>query len=226
MRSLLTMLFWVACLTAVACTAPLSDKVDVNKGGVAPIDNELVVLQPTRTVQLNDVNGDRITWPAPALQHVEILPRDDDIHFPNPEFPTKTSPEKAGVHYDYSLQLLFYKNGNAYGWRMWQGPAGVSVNPCGDSRFTIPARSGGWETHRPLSLNNPPSPRAGFDWPVKIEPLHNCRYESDSKAMTGGLLVCGDRSLIYDFYVDPNWYGHGIIDCGDLQFHRGFYVDY
>jgi|TARA_R110002003_G_scaffold805_8_gene21498 hypothetical protein len=100
----------------------------------------------------------------------------------------------------------------------------VSVNPCRDTRFKQIVR-GAYETHRPLSINNPPYPRAGFKWPIKIEPLTDCRYESHAQAKSPGLLLCGDY-MIYDVLADPAWYSGGVINCGDSQFHRAWYVDY
>jgi hypothetical protein len=38
--------------------------------------------------------------------------------------------------YPNSVQILLRRiPGNYFTWEMWQGPQGVAVNPCGDTRF-------------------------------------------------------------------------------------------
>ncbi|KAF2029950.1 hypothetical protein EK21DRAFT_66679, partial [Setomelanomma holmii] len=134
-------------------------------------------------------------------------------------------PDVAQTDYQHSIQILWEKWGNSYGWAGWQGPQGVPVWPCNDSRFKR-IISGAYETHRPQAIINPPYPKAGFNWPVEIGDWKDCRIETDGKSP--GLLLCGNPwSLNYDVLADPGWYMDGIMRCPDgHEYHRAWYVDY
>jgi hypothetical protein len=123
-----------------------------------------------------------------------------------------------------SLQILYNKYGTAYRWYMYQGPQGIPVNPCGDTRFKLIAHAVP-EVRIPHSFEDPPFPSAGYKWPVSIPPLVDCRYESDPKGESAGSLLCGDRSLIYPFLSDPGR-AEATILCQDGQFKRAWYVEY
>ena len=62
--------------------------------------------------------------------------------------------------YPYSLQLHLSEVKEKYHvWDIFQGPSGVAVNPCGDSRFEkVYHGEPGWHTNLP-DMDHPPFPQ-------------------------------------------------------------------
>jgi hypothetical protein len=167
------------------------------------------------------------------VHQVDILQRDaQNITTPDINVSTETSPETIEATLEGSIQIVFRQVDDKFGWTVFQGPVGIAANPCGDNRFVQPKSSwGAFETRRPISINNPPFPHAGLKWSFEIPPLKDCRYESDPKDESPGWLICGDKSLIYDFSKDPSWDRDGVIECPKIgpiigTYHRAWYVEY
>lgn len=62
--------------------------------------------------------------------------------------------------YPYSLQIQVEEvDTKYYVWDIFQGPSGVAVNPCGDTRFEkVYHGEPGWHTNKP-DMDSPPYPQ-------------------------------------------------------------------
>ncbi|KAL1799492.1 hypothetical protein ACET3X_003529 [Alternaria dauci] len=124
--------------------------------------------------------------------------------------------------YPYSLQIQveevkpFY-----YVWDIFQGPSGVAVNPCGDTRFEkVYHGEPGWHTDKP-DMDRPPYPQnyapfvPQFDVKIKYGNRNNCVYHATGT--DAGQFRCGNEYIIdckKDFRCSPYFY-----PTADLHYH-------
>ncbi|CAN9225732.1 unnamed protein product [Alternaria alternata] len=103
--------------------------------------------------------------------------------------------------YPYSLQIQvsevkpFY-----YVWDIFQGPSGIAVYPCGDTRFEkVYHGEPGWHTDK-LDMVQPPFPQnyepfvPEFDVKIKYGNRNNCVYHATG--VDPGQFHCGDEYIV------------------------------
>ncbi|CAG5159064.1 uncharacterized protein ALTATR162_LOCUS5394 [Alternaria atra] len=103
--------------------------------------------------------------------------------------------------YPYSLQIqLELVKDNRYVWTIFQGPSGVAVNPCGDSRFERVYHGAEGYYMADMDMNNPPNVRnyepfpPYFDWRIDYRGHDDCLYHSDVRSASK--FTCGDEYII------------------------------
>ncbi|KAI4636284.1 uncharacterized protein J4E88_005105 [Alternaria novae-zelandiae] len=119
--------------------------------------------------------------------------------------------------YPYSLQIQVEEvDTKYYVWDIFQGPSGVAVNPCGDTRFEkVYHGEPGWHTNKP-DMDSPPYPQnylpfvPEFEVPIEYGNRGDCAYHATGK--DAGQFRCGDYYII-DCAKDPR-YGQQV-SCGN-----------
>ncbi|KAH7075074.1 hypothetical protein FB567DRAFT_583482 [Paraphoma chrysanthemicola] len=210
MRGIMNWLFYAAWIVTLAVAVPITDS--GNAGDV--------ILQPlglsSRDTCIGETSARQVARDSKDEETGDIL----HLTLPTPLDPSNTT--NPSVPPTDSLQIFYNKYGSAYRWYMFQGPRGIAVNPCGDTRFKMIVQAVP-DIHNPPSFENPPFPSRGYRWNVQIPPLTDCRYESDPKGESAGQLRCA--GLIYDFLPDPGR-GEPAILCQEGGFKRAWYVEY
>ncbi|KAG9193690.1 hypothetical protein G6011_03725 [Alternaria panax] len=125
--------------------------------------------------------------------------KDKDDAINNPPFPKGAVRGEGPYPYSLQIQLELVKE-NRYVWTIFQGPSGVAVNPCGDSRFERVYHGVKGYYMVDMDMNNPPYVRnyepfaPYFDWQIDYRDHDDCLYHSYDRS--AGKFTCGDEYII------------------------------
>tara|TARA_R110002003_G_scaffold244_20_gene17586 strand:- start:4276 stop:5748 length:1473 start_codon:yes stop_codon:yes gene_type:complete len=146
-----------------------------------------------------------------------------DIHIAYDGPDPNAKPPGSDAKHTESIQLIFFKYGDYFAWIGYQGPQGIAVNPCGDTRFKVFANAV-HELHHGKSVDDVPYPSKGHRWPLKLDGQTDCRYESEENGP--GSLKCGNYMtvpLVADRQKDDK-----TVKCpnGGFEVHRAWSADF
>jgi hypothetical protein len=235
------LLVLAAGLLSITCAAPLNSSAPVSEFSPSTVGQNAIT--PSIFDALRDVY---IAQPIDAISPRTIAD-DPTVRIHNVTLgapvgnittrPSKNVTSPAAIPnidtepvWKHSLQILFREYNGYFSWYMYQGPFGMPVNPCGDSRFSIIVGNFR-ETRKGLSLMEPPMVGDGTKWYVNTiegwSDRDQCLYQA--AASDPGHLVCGD---FFDYPVskDAGYYSKPL-RCvrgkwDDGTYHRAWVVEY